>query len=304
MQRKHSEIMYSLREAWMKMHGSEPVENWDGKIYCSETDATITYRANETHGYMAAYTFTLVLEGRLTIDYNGQELTLHPDDLYLYSSGLPVTIIAASDDYHGICLLTDEHVTIESPTVHDLVHIAYAPIVQLHEPKLKLSHEDAQRIGDKMREIHDYLHSDHIYKEKILQMLYAVFLLDLQNAQEKAIPQRIVPQRVEEIFIGFLRLLPLHFAEHHDIGFYASQLHISAVYLSRVVRQVTGRTVIDYINQFLIMEASFLLRTSHLSIIQIAEQLHFADLASFSKFFSRQKGKSPKEYRNEYKNIE
>ena len=280
------------------MHGVEPMGNWDGKIYCNETDAAITYRANETHGYMAAYTFTLVLEGWLTIIYNGQELTLHPDDIYMYSPGLPVTIVSASDDYHGICLLADEHTTIESPTVHDLVHIAYAPIVQLHEPKLKLSHDDVQRLGDKMREIRDYLHSDHIYKEKILQMLYAVFLLDLQDAQEKAIPQRTVPQRVEEIFIGFLRLLPLHFAEHHDIGFYASQLNISTVYLSRVVRQVTGRTVIDYINQFLMMEASFLLRTSQLSVNQIAERLHFADLASFSKFFSRQKGMSPRDYRN------
>jgi len=289
--------MYSLKEAWIKMHGKEPMDQWDGKIYCNETDAAVTFRANETHGYMAAYTFTLVLEGTLTLVYNGRQLTLHVDDVYMYSPGLPVTIVSASDDYHAICLLADEHVTIESPTVHDLVHIAYAPLVQLHEPKLKLSHDDAMRLGDKMREIRDYLHSEHIYKEKILQMLYAVFLLDLQNAQERALPQRSVPPRVEEIFIGFLRLLPLHFAEHHDIAFYAERLNISTVYLSRVVRQVTGRTVIDYINQFLVMEASFLLRTSDLSISQIAGQLHFSDLASFSKFFSRQKGVSPKEFR-------
>ena len=117
------------------------MEQWDGKIYCDETDAAVTFRTNETHGYMAAYTFTLVLEGKLTLVYNGRELTLHADDLYIYSSGLPVTIVSASNDYRGICLLADEHVTIESPTVHDLVHIAYAPLVQLHEPKLKLSPE-------------------------------------------------------------------------------------------------------------------------------------------------------------------
>lgn len=290
--------MYTLREAWKRMHGSEPVENWDGKIYCNETDAAITYRANETHGYMAAYTFTLVLRGSLDIVYNGQALTLHPDDLYMYSPGLPVTIVAGSPDYHGICLLADEHVTIESPTVHDLVHSAYAPLVQLHEPKVHLQHDDAQRLAEKMLEIRDYLHSDHIFKAKILQMLYAVFLLDLQDVQEKAIPQRSVSQRVEEIFIGFQRLLPTHFAEHHDIAFYADQLHISPVYLSRVVRQVTGRTVVDYINQFLMMEASFLLRTTTLSIAQIAAQLHFADLPSFSKFFSRMQGVSPKVYRD------
>ena len=289
--------MYSLKEAWIKMHGKEPVEQWDGKIYCNETDANITFRANETHGYIAAYTFTLVLEGCLTIDYNGRELTLLPDDIYMYSPGLPVTIIAASSDYHGICLLADEHVTIDSPIVHDLVHIAYAPLVQLHEPKLRLPHNDALRLGEKMREIRDYLHSNHIYKTEILRMLYAVFLLDLQNAQDKAMPTHNVPPRVEEIFIGFLRLLPLHFAEHHDIAFYASKLNISTVYLSRVVRQVTGRTVIDYINQHLLMEASYLLQTTSLSITQIADQLHFADTPSFSKFSSRKKGISPKDFR-------
>lgn len=295
--------MYSLREAWIKMHGTEPVEQWDGRIYCNETDPAITYRANETHGYMAAYTFTLVLEGRLTIIYNGQQLVLKQDDVYMYSPGLPVTIVAASDDYHGICLLADEHVTIESPTVHDLVHIAYAPLVRLHEPKLTLRHDDALRLADKMREIRDYLHSNHVFKAKILQMLYAVFLLELQGAQDKAMPSRTVPQRVEEIFIDFLRLLPDYFAAHHDIGFYADALHISTVYLSRVVRQVTGRTVLDYINQHLLMEASYLLSTTTLSVTQIADRLHFADTPSFSKFFLRHKGVTPKAYRINLKQL-
>lgn len=289
--------MYSLRDAWIKMQGQPPFEQWDGRIYCNETDATTTFRANKTQGFMAAYTFTLVTQGWLVIIYNGQELTLEPDDLYIYSPGQEVTILAASENYHGICLLADENLTIESPTVHDLVNIAYAPIVQLHEPKVSLPHEDAKRLAEKMREFIGYLHSDHIYKTQILQMLYAVFLLDIQSAQKKTICQRQVPQRIEEIFFGFIRLLPQHFAEHHDIAFYASALNISTVYLSRVVRQVTGRTVVDYINQHLLMEASYLLRTTPLSINQIADRLHFADPPSFSKFFSRKKGITPKDYR-------
>ncbi len=47
----------------------------------------------------------------------------------------------------------------------------------------------------------------------------------------------------------------------------------------------------------LMMEASFLLRTSSLSIQQIADRLHFADAPSLSKFFLRTKGLSPREYR-------
>ena len=290
--------MYSLKEGWFAILGSEPIEQWDGKMMCIETDAAITFLTNETQGFLAAYTFTLVTEGWLTIVYNGMEINLQADDLLIYSPGMSTVIIAASENYRALCLLADEHVTLETPVVRDLVNIAYIPIVQLHEPKLSLPHATALHMAEKMREVIAYLHSDHLYKKEILRMLYAIFLLDMQNAQQKSGVQRKISQRVEEIFIGFIRLLPQHFAEHHDIAFYANKLHITPVYLSRVVRQVAGRTVIDYINQMLLMEASFLLRTSTMSISQIADYLHFADTPSFSKFFSRLKGQSPREYRS------
>ena len=290
--------MYTLKEYLPIFIGDNlPEKGWDDGMYCLETDAATILRTNLTQGYISCFAFMLVDKGWMTIHYNGKELTLRPNDLYTYSPCLPVTVIATSDDFHGYCLMVDEHVTIEAPSVHDLVHIAYLPIVQLHEPKQTLSSEAAQHMLMKMREIIGYLHSDHIYKKEVLRMLYSIFILDLQNAQNSAIEHRQIPQRVEEIFIGFIRLLPTHFAEHHDIGFYADQLHISPVYLSRVVRQVTGRTVIDYINQMLMIEASFLLRMSPMSITQIADHLHFADTPSFSKFFSRMNGMSPKEYR-------
>ena len=289
--------MYTLKEGWIAMHGEMPTDDWDGKLFCDKTDADRTFLTNRIQGFLAAYTFTLVIQGQLTIVYNDRELMLQADDLFFYSPGMSVTIIAASADYQGLCLLADENATIELTTVRDLVYIAYAPIVQLHEPKLALPYVEALRLAERMYEIINYLHSEHLYKTEILRLLYAIFLLDVQNAQQHAIIHRQTPQRVEEIFIGFIRLLPQYFAEHHDIGFYASALNISSVYLSRVVRQVTGRTVVDYINQMIVMEASFLLRTSTMNIAQIADYLHFADTPSFSKFFSRLKGVSPREYR-------
>ena len=290
--------MYTFKEYLPIFIGDNlPEKGWDNGMYCLETDATKILRSNLQRGFVACFAFMVVDKGWMTIHYNGRELTFYPNDLYIYSPGLPVDVIATSDDLHGYCLMADEHVTIEAPSVHDLVHLAYLPIVQLHEPKQTLASDAAQHLIMKMREIIGYLHSNHIYKGEVLRMLYSIFLLDLQNAQQRAIVHRQTPQRVEEIIIGFIRLLPSHFAEHHDIAFYADRLHITPVYLSRVVRQVTGRTVVDYINQMLLMEASFLLRMSPMSITQIADHLHFADTPSFSKFFSRLKGMSPKEYR-------
>lgn len=289
--------MYTLKEWWNISIGEDPVKDWDGKVYCTPGNAEMTMQTNLTQGFLSCYTFTLVTEGWLTMNYNGIEIHLTKGDLYIYSPGLSVTILSISQDYRSYCLMVDEHTTLETPSIRDMVSMAYLPIVQLSEPKLSLPQETAALLESRMREIINYLHSDNTYKQQVLRMLYAIFLLDLQNAQDRIIVQRHVPQRIEEIFIGFNRLLPLHFVEHHDIGFYADRLHITSDYLSRVVKRVTGRTVIDYINQMLLMEASFLLRTSKLSIAQIGQRLNFADAPSFTKFFSRLKGMTPKEYR-------
>ena len=268
----HGLYMYTLNEFLPIFVGDILTgEGWDNGIYCLETNAVKIFRTNLTQGYVSCFAFMLFEKGWMTIHYNGKELTFHPNDLYIYSPCLPVTVIATSDDFHGYCLMVDEHVSIETPSVHDLAHIAYLPIVQLHEPKQTLSSDAAQHMLMKMREIVEYLHSNHIYKGEVLRMLYSIFLLGLQNAQNRVNVLRKTPQRVEEIFIGFIRLLPRHFAQHHDTPFYADRLHISPAYLSRIVRLISGRTVVDHINQMLLTEATFLLQTTQLSIAQIAD---------------------------------
>ena len=67
--------------------------------------------------------------------------------------------------------------------------------------------------------------------------------------------------------------------------------------LSQIVREVSGRTVVDYINQMLLMEASYLLQQTSFPIVQIADRLHFSEAASFTRFFTRMKGMTPKEFR-------
>ena len=290
--------MYTLNEYLPIFVGDDLPENgWDAGMYCQETNATKILRANLTQGLVSCFAFMLVDKGWMSIHYNGRQLTIHPNDLYTYSPGLPVTVTAISDDFHGYCLMADEHAAIDAPVLHDIVHIATLPVVQLREPKQTLPDDAARHLVGKMCEIIHYQQSDHIYKAEVSRMLYAIFLLDLQNVQDRTIAHRQLSQRVEAIFIEFIRLLPDHYIEHHNIPFYASQLCISPVYLSRVVRQVSGRTVIDYINHMLLVEACFLLRASKLSIAQISDRLHFSDTPSFSKFFSRMKGMSPRAYR-------
>ena len=270
----------------------------DLKVFCCTTDAHITFLANRLQDTMACYTYTLVLQGWLTIAYNKQQFTLTKNDLYPYAPGMPMRIIAASDDYRGICLLADETFTLRSSNMHSAIRAAYFSLVEQTEPKLQLQPADAAHLENLMRLALYYLRAPLPQHDESLRLLYNLFLNDLTATQERSIDRHRFPKRVEEIYLDFLRLLSQHYAEHRDIAFYATELCITTTYLSRIVRQVSGRTVVEYIDQMLLMEAAWLLQTTTLSVAQIADRLHFAETASFARFFRRLKGCTPKEFRN------
>ncbi len=289
--------MYTLKETWHLNYTQDPTDDWDGKILCMPLNAEISFKTNKTEGHSLHYSFTIVTRGWLTLNYNGQPFTIKANDLYIYSPGLPITILSASSDYQALGIMIDEQTALEMATVRHLVSIAYKPLALLNGPVIPLAPEAFNILAGRVREMIGYFNAPHIYKSLVLKQLFSVFLLDVQNIMEISSGQRQLPQRTEELFVAFLRLLPEYFVEHHDIAFYADRLSISTTYLSRIVKQLTGRTVVNYINQLLAMEAVFLLTTTSYTVSEIANRLHFADTASFSKFFLRMKGMNPKSYR-------
>ena len=298
--------MFRLEATWMWQYGHDTIPNWDGKLLIVDTDAhSSLVETNALPGTVAAYGYTIVLQGWITMLYNGREIHYTKDDLIIYTPGIVVSVIDISDDYRGICLVADKDFVFESPTMRDAIRAAYLPVVEMKEPRLTLMEEDNHHLMVLMGIIRRYLLSaDHPFRSECLRTTYGLFLLELNAIQERTIRDRRFPKRIEELFFDFLRLVPIHFTKHHDVGFYASQLCITPRYLSQIVRNVSGRTVIDYINQMLLMEASYLLQQTSLPIADIAVLLHFSETASFTRFFTRTKGINPSEYRRDHHKIE
>ncbi len=102
--------------------------------------------------------------------------------------------------------------------------------------------------------------------------------------------------RIEELFRLFIEQLNIHRGKH-DLPFYAKQMKISPQYLSRLVFAASGTTASDWINRAVTMQAKLLLRSSQLTIEQIAEELNISTLPYFCRFFKREVGITPSEYR-------
>lgn len=99
------------------------------------------------------------------------------------------------------------------------------------------------------------------------------------------------------IVAHFLELVQQHYREERLIQYYAGRLCITPKYLSKLVKDHTGRAAADWIEQHVILDARALLHSTDLSIQQIATTLNFPNQSFFGKYFKRATGVSPKQYR-------
>ncbi len=102
-------------------------------------------------------------------------------------------------------------------------------------------------------------------------------------------------QTQQEAILALCQLISVNILEIQDQQ--VENHHFTTTYLSRIVRQMSGRTVLDFLVSALVSEAAIRLKTTNRSITQLADDFHFSDQAAFTKFFTRMKGISPKKFR-------
>lgn len=289
--------MYTLKDFLVTACERAGEDLISDEILCTETNLEKSMLANRMKEAFSGYTYTLVLQGELHLYYGGKEVTLRPGDLFTYLSGREYVITGGSADYQGICLIVSENLAYELHVARHFVQLAYYAEADTDMSCLHLTQVQTQHFYELLMVLSSYIKSDHCYLKAALRTLYSLFLLDLMNLIEKGNGLHSVNDHSGEIFVSFVHLATQHFKEERSIGFYASKLCISTTHLSRIVRKRSGRTVMGYLDRLLLMEASWLLRSTDLTVAEIAARLHFSHASSFTKFFVRTKGMTPLEYR-------
>lgn len=103
--------------------------------------------------------------------------------------------------------------------------------------------------------------------------------------------------RKEEICKELVQLVTHHYTIERKAQFYADKLGISLQHLSTTVKQVTGKNVLDIISYVVIMDAKAKLKSSNMTIQEIAYSLNFPNASFFGKYFKRYVGMTPLDFR-------
>ena len=127
------------------------------------------------------------------------------------------------------------------------------------------------------------------------QFEYLERQMEIRSQTDNQLPP-VISKR-DWVMMDFMKLVWQHVAVEHQIDFYANKLCISTKHLSRLVKEVLGKTPHEVICDELIKRATERLDDENISVSQIAEELHFSDQAAFCKFFKKHYAVSPMEYR-------
>lgn len=138
------------------------------------------------------------------------------------------------------------------------------------------------------------------FRREVVQHIVTALLYNIRYIYDRNqvfVSSRLTRQ--EEIFRRFIALVNQHSKLERTVHFYADKLCLTPHYLSTVIREASGQTVMQWINQAVILEAKVLLKHSNLPVFQVSDELSFPNPSFFSKFFKRMTGMTPVEYQKQ-----
>lgn len=102
-----------------------------------------------------------------------------------------------------------------------------------------------------------------------------------------------IHQKISEI----VEYMTANYQENITLGGVSERFEISKYYLSRMFKEVTGFTLIEYLNGIRIKQAQKMLRTTALNVTTISENIGFDSITHFGRVFKTITGSSPLQYR-------
>ena len=202
-----------------------------------------------------------------------------------------LSMVYKTDDYLATLIVVDALV-LNDPMLQIINQMRFR--YESH-PCVKLDKHEYRMITDVVEGMREIKRLE-LPESRMLMTRLLEFLLRLLSQYRKSkLNETTASKRVS---MQFHSDLAQHFRKRHDVGFYAERACLTPKYFSAVVKQETGHNAAYWIRVKIIAEAKMLLHIRHdLSVQAIADMLGFGEQASFSRYFKRETGLSPTEFR-------
>ncbi len=169
-------------------------------------------------------------------------------------------------------------------------------------PKLKLDLKEKETsvfLSNLLERYNGQQNDENNFKSELIKYTFGLLAIHYSSIFKKNHPNlELSLTRNEELVLRFFKNLNLNFKGERSVKFYADNLSITSGHLSKVLKEVSGKTASQIIDDTVILEAKLLLGDPSLSVAEVAQELKFSDQSFFGKYFKKHSGYAPTQYRN------
>lgn len=222
---------------------------------------------------------------------------LHPDEIMSWQT-------TSAETGGHFCLIHPRY--FERDADHVLQLLRNYPYFKASKAVIQLSEYQSAAVNSYFESIAAEEKSTHDDKKQAILLHLQMILLEAQRAG-KNLADDAVPESYGYIH-GFLALLETSFQVQRPDDFiklktaaeFADQLNVHPNYLNSLVKEHTGKTLREHIQERLMYEAKALLIQTDWDISNISNGLGFSGHAAFTSFFKKKENVSPSIFRKSF----
>ena len=241
--------------------------------------------------------FALCMEGSMRASINLIDYDIKPNDLITL---IPGTIIQFQErtervklSFIGFSSSCLERINLVQKLYSSYPKISQNPIIEL-KPDITSYFNDFFTLVSRITYDEETFNMSSDMIEATLNFLIA----GINMVYTDYVPIEQSHTRKEELCKELVQCIIENYTQERKAQFYADKLGVSQQHLSTTVKLVTGKNVLDMISYVVIMDAKSKLKSTNMTIQEIAYSLNFSNASFFGKYFKRFVGMSPAEYRH------
>jgi len=265
------------------------------RIFCNHEEDSTSGIYTHWHEQIELLYF---VKGNAVVECNSVPIEVKSGDLIVVNSNDLHSVQNGWDSVTYYCIIIDTSLLQSSPT--DTCEIKYiVPITKnLIVFKNKICN-DPEVIGCIENIINENEKKDIGFELSIKSYIYRLLVLLLRNYVNKILTPKEYNIKVRNLgkLNCVLKYIEENYTEKITIDQLAEMICVSNYYFCHLFKQVTGKTLSEYINSVRVNAAEVLLKTSDMNITEVALAVGFNDINYFSRVFKKYKKYPPSRVR-------
>lgn len=243
----------------------------------------------------------LCISGRSIVSTGVERYDFGETSELIFLAGSLIQIIDPSPDFKVRMLLFPKDIFLKASLPIDTSYFNYLSEVPYFNHAANDASLASWRRVNQWMDMAELLftHPAKHFREQLEQnFLQSLFMWVFNSIPQKYLSIHNKYSRKQMLYHRFMFLIREHSTQEHQIGYYANQLCITPRYLNEAVLLYSnGRTPKQLIDEQLTAELKVKLSNPSLSVTEIAQLFNFQEPANMSRFFKKNTGMSPKEFR-------